>query len=355
MYGQNICLLNNLVHLNKPTLAVQILKNTKGTVISHRMKYAIPACPSPGAGVHPWLMRAAWACRAGGLKAEEAVCQINRIMTRPPNPPREIEQAVEKVYNSSTTRSTYRGAGNYRKAVRPTFRLESLISLARKLDGFGIADLEARSPIFPEYITPAEFLRHLYTNGEKTILFTSYRSQGQGIVSWSEDDDDIHAFEDFIRSKEGKGAWFLANPVDGLTRKIKRLESSTNPEGKSRRCEECVTSFRYLVLESDQTDPAIWLAALVQLPLPIVSITSSGGKSLHALVRIDAESGDHWREIKGKIAPALVTLGADDSAMTAVRLTRLPQCFRAEKDSWQTLYYLNPTADETPIAQLPIV
>jgi hypothetical protein len=315
------------------------------------MKHSIPSCPSAGSGVHLWLMHAAWACRSAGMNPNEAVYRIEEKMSRPPTPPQEIKQAVDKVYSSVS-----QGTGNrFRKPVRATYNSHTLTSVARKMDGFGFADLESRSPICTEYVTPSRFLRHLYTNGEKTILFTSYRSQGQGIVSWSEDDDDIHAFDDFIRPKEGKGAWFLANPVDGLTRKIKRLESSTNPEGKSRRCEECVTSFRYLVLESDQTDPALWMAALVQVPLPIVSITSSGGKSLHALVRIDAESGDHWREIKGKIAPALVTLGADDSAMTAVRLTRLPQCFRAEKDSWQTLYYLNPMADETPIAQLPIV
>ncbi len=46
-------------------------------------------------------------------------------------------------------------------------------------------------------------------------------------------------------------------------------------------------------------------------------------------------------------------LGADDGAMTAVRLTRLPQCYRAEKDRWQELYFLNPTPTPAPIFELP--
>jgi len=312
------------------------------------MKNMIPACPGAGSGVHLWLMRAAWACRSEGITAEEAVYRLEEKMTRPPNPPLEIEQAVERVYNAPS-----RGGRSYQKPVKATFKADRLISLARKMNGFGLADLEARSPICPEYETPESFLSHLYGNGEKIILFTRFQSQGQAVAELSDAEKEPGALEEFIRPKEGNGTWFLSNPVDGNYRELDRLKTNTNPKGSSRRCEECLTSFRYLVLESDEADPALWIAALVQVPLPIVSITSSGGKSLHALVRIDAESGAHWREIKKKIAPTLVTLGADDAAMTAVRLTRLPQCYRAEKDRWQELLYLNPGADETPIAQLP--
>jgi hypothetical protein len=46
----------------------------------------------------------------------------------------------------------------------------------------------------------------------------------------------------------------------------------------------------------------------------------------------------------------LVTLGADRKAISAVRLTRLPGCERAEKRSVQTLLYLNGSPDLTPIA-----
>ena len=107
-----------------------------------------------------------------------------------------------------------------------------------------------------------------------------------------------------------------------------------------------------MVLESDKADPAHWLAALAQLPLPIAAITTSGGKSSHALVKIEAKSEAEWDRIVAGIAPALVTLGTDPGALTAVRLTRLPCCRREENGQWQRLHYLNPVPTLSPIADL---
>ena len=138
------------------------------------------------------------------------------------------------------------------------------------------------------------------------------------------------------------GVWFLPQPVDG--------EYHPNPrsEGKlSRRSEESVTAWRYAVLESDKAAPEDWLRCLIQMPLRIVSICESGGRSIHALVRIDAASKEDWDAKVGAIKPVLVTLGADPGALSAVRLTRLPQAQRGERV--QRLLYLNPAADGTPI------
>ena len=119
----------------------------------------------------------------------------------------------------------------------------------------------------------------------------------------------------------------------------------------SRRSEESVTSFRYAVLECDhepkETWFPVWLKILVGLPLPIVSITDSAGKSAHAIVRVRAESKQAWDQFKRETLPPLVALGADNGALSAVRLTRLPGCYRG--DRCQQLLYLNPAADGTPI------
>ena len=124
-----------------------------------------------------------------------------------------------------------------------------------------------------------------------------------------------------------------------------------NPEGKSRRCEECVTSWRYLVVESDDAPRELWLRVLVQLPLPIAAIYDSGKRGVLALVRVDAESKAHWDEIvRIRLLPILVTLGACDDSLTAVRLTRLPNCRRGQTGNMQSLLYLNPQPDYTPIA-----
>jgi hypothetical protein len=141
------------------------------------------------------------------------------------------------------------------------------------------------------------------------------------------------------------GVWFLAQPVDG--------EYHCNPRlgGKpSRRSEESVTAWRYAVLESDKAEPDEWLRCLIQLPLRIASVCESGGRSIHALVRLDAESKEDWDAKVRAVKPVLVTLGADPGALSAIRLTRLPQAERGERI--QRLLYLNPAPDGTPILAL---
>jgi hypothetical protein len=140
------------------------------------------------------------------------------------------------------------------------------------------------------------------------------------------------------------GVWFMANPVDG--------ESHWNPreEKDSRRSEESVTAWRYGVLESVKAPKNLWL--LVQLPLPIAAIYDSGGDSIHALILVDATSKAEWdRIVREELAPILVPLGADKAAMTAVRLTRLPNCRREQTGLIQSLLYLNLEPGYKPIEQ----
>src|SRR5262249_4666909 len=108
-------------------------------------------------------------------------------------------------------------------------------------------------------------------------------------------------------------------------------------------------------VESDKAPADLWLKALVQLPLRISAIYTSGKASVHALVRIDAESKADWDEIvRRKLLPILVTVGADPGAMTAVRLSRLPNCMRGETKQLQRLLYLNDRPDHTPIYARPL-
>ena len=141
---------------------------------------------------------------------------------------------------------------------------------------------------------------------------------------------------------------FLCNPVDGETHFNPRTQKD------SRRSEESVTSFRYAVLECDQEPKEkwfpIWLKILAGLLLPIVAITDSAGKSAHALVRGSCHSKQDWDRFKHDKLRPLVALGADDGALSAVRLTRLPGCFRS--DYRQELLYLNPSATGTPIIDM---
>ena len=83
------------------------------------------------------------------------------------------------------------------------------------------------------------------------------------------------------------------------------------------------------------------------MPLPIACICESGGRSIHALVKIEAASKGEWDAMVKKMKPVLVTLGADPGALSAVRLTRLPQARRGRRV--QRLLYLNPEPDGRPV------
>lgn len=310
----------------------------------------IASCPAPGAGVHLWAMQAAWACRKAGISATEAVRHIEESATRPPSPSNEFVQAVQKVFSAALPA---RGASS--RPPSPGFNPTKLAAIARRMDGFGAEELAAFSPMRPDKRTPASFLHAIFTPGEKVLCFSKYRSQGQAI--WHRPDHlaryDATALEALVEPMEGQGAWFLSNPVTGDFVELERLKSEHNLCGRTRRAEENISAFRHLLLESDNAEPAIWLAALVQMPLPILSICESGGRSLHALVCIDANDGREFREIIAASKAGLEILGADPAALSPVRLTRLPQCWRADKGKWQRLLYLNPNPTSTPICEMP--
>jgi hypothetical protein len=188
-------------------------------------------------------------------------------------------------------------------------------------------------------IGPRRYLEALYAHGELVLVFDVFESQGQAI--WPNDEVPVSGPD---------GVWYLAQPING--------QSLPNPRtGKlSRRSMESVTAFRYLVLESDQADMTDWLGLLVQLPLRIEAIYTSGGKSVHALVRVDCRTHREWEDYVRGMMPTLNLLGmagVDPKALTSVRLTRLPGCMRGGK--LQKLLYLRPGAEVRPICELPVM
>jgi hypothetical protein len=235
-------------------------------------------------------------------------------------------------------------------AKLPSFSHTKLKALVARLQDVVDADyLGARSPLLPG--TWHEYLRAIYRRNEHVLIFNKFDS----LSPWMTWKADVEVSEE---PGGDDGAWYLANPVDGQRRRITRCVSRHNPEGWTCRAEECVTDFRYVVLESDHGDkdyPGVtgdWMKFLALLPLRIVAIYTSAGKSVHALVQIDATDKADWdREVR-LMKPFLVEHGADKGALSAVRLTRLPHALRCGRR--QDLLYCNPVADGTPISQLPV-
>lgn len=254
-------------------------------------------------------------------------------------------------------------------------------------------DLRAMSPVRVESATPADFFEVLYDTDERVLVFTNFYSQGDYLYQVGKGSCRLAATRGVkavispLPTTAREGIWFLCNPVNG---KWEPGETTTQwmhvpaghhgpsypkvvPAKWQRRSWRSVTTYRYAVLESDTVPEEQWLKVLMKLPVPIVAIYTSGGKSLHALVRIDAGDKPTWDarvrgrtpglyERKTALMDLVVPLGADAAALTAVRLTRLPFCFREgtkPKDGpykrydpprLQELLYLNPVALNKPMA-----
>ena len=302
--------------------------------------------PPPEHGIHLWIISVARRLsflNLSDMEIFDAIWKMTRGARRYV-PPSEIVKSIIKVRGSDVL-----GLHNqcHFGVVKPHYEPETLKRLAARLpDAVDAEYLRLRSKFTLHNRTPAGFLHKLYRAGEKVVVFDVFESQGCEIWEHPGLAGNLSTLNHL--QKGCQGVWFLANPCDG------QFHWNPREEKFSRRSEESISCFRYAVLESDAAEPQIWLRALVQLPLPIAAVYSSGGSSVHALVRIDADSKAEWdRIVRCELAPVLVRLGADPAALSAVRLTRLPNCMRGENGTLQQLFYLDDAPDDTPICRKP--
>jgi hypothetical protein len=102
------------------------------------------------------------------------------------------------------------------------------------------------------------------------------------------------------------------------------------------------------VLESDDAPEELWLGMLAGLNLPIQAVYRSGGRSIHALLKLPCNAQADWEYARRVLMPVMSAIGADPGAITAVRLSRLPGCWRGKRQ--QRLIYLHPAPDMDGIA-----
>jgi len=239
------------------------------------------------------------------------------------------------------------------------FDLEALRRFHRPDVAADRAWFAARSVRDPRGMSPGDFLEALFRPDEKVLIFTDERSQGQ-FIHWVGKGSYVLAASPGVPAKSSvlprggdTGVFFLCQPVSGQWYANPRAPRMPNGELRlSRRSAEAVTDWRYMVLESDEAPDDLWLNLLAQLPLPIAAIYTSGRRSIHALVRLRVDSKLEWDSVKRQIAPLFTKLGADAGALSAVRLTRLPGCYRGSK--LQELIFLNPDPElGLPICAMP--
>lgn len=98
-------------------------------------------------------------------------------------------------------------------------------------------------------------------------------------------------------------------------------------------CDSDVLAHRYVLVEGDQMAIADQVSILKKSRLPIAMICESGGKSIHAWVRVDADCFEEYELRRESVWMTLEASGfkVDRSCKNPARYSRLAGCFRGGK------------------------
>lgn len=143
------------------------------------------------------------------------------------------------------------------------------------------------------------------------------RTAGELIEALSRCNDDLGAvLGDY---KPQVGAWIRFNPLDGKGCK-----------------NENVTDYRYALVESDTMDLETQNAIIRKLELPVACLVYSGKKSLHAIVRIEAENYTEYRKRVNYLYEVCEKNGLkiDTQNRNPSRLSRMPGVIRGERKQY---------------------
>ncbi|MGX7163371.1 AAA family ATPase [Enterococcus massiliensis] len=140
------------------------------------------------------------------------------------------------------------------------------------------------------------------------------RTAGQLIQELTNCGDDIGAVLGDYNPEAG--AWIRFNPMDG-----KGVKNDN------------VTEFRYALVESDNMSLEKQNAIMRELELPIAALLYSGKKSIHAIVRVDADNYAEYRKRVDYLYDVCKKNGLtnDNQNRNPSRLSRMPGVVRGDK------------------------
>lgn len=141
------------------------------------------------------------------------------------------------------------------------------------------------------------------------------------------------------------GAWIRFNPMNG--------NGAKNSD---------VTSYRYTLIESDKMPVSKQIAMIKALELPVEALVYSGGKSVHAIVHIDADTLKEYQQ-RVKMMYEICTkngFDVDTQNKNPSRLSRMPGAYRGQNKQFliatnighgsykEWLEYVEEAADDLP-------
>lgn len=203
------------------------------------------------------------------------------------------------------------------------------------------ADLWEHSPIRIDW-EPSEdtlhFLERMY-HPEEQVFIGDRKSAG--IIGTN-----IRSAKDWIEYFRDGGQTaphIIINPLSG------ELAPTKSGDAATYRGDHNVKTFKYCLVEFDdlsrEDQIRFWMSPAAR-KLPVACLVDSGGKSIHAWLRLSGiASMDDWaKEIKSKLYDQfLIPLGVDSQCSNPARLSRLPGHLRGEK--YQRILWMNTPAE----------
>jgi hypothetical protein len=304
-------------------------------------------CPESGSGtraVHNWILSAANASRSFGRSPDQAsdfiasaIVGCGRHVSQ-----REIQEAVEKAYNAKVD-----GGGTARPKW-PEADLDLIEKIVADANGFGIADLQERSPIrFSDELShSAEVVEALLGCDDETLVCigpSSYEFTTDSFTS--------------LKGQLPQAQFIVPSPMSARIWKKDTGELSAKGNANTGPRRNIVVEFDITKLDKagkpTQWAPLIdrWeaagitvkdaMAALIwhlKQTGPLVCVVDSAGKSLHAWFYCAGESEEPGSKLR-KFFEYAVAIGADPATWTRSQFVRMPDGKRDNGKRQTVLYF----------------
>jgi hypothetical protein len=259
----------------------------------------VKPCPAEGEGVHKWVFYAA--CRAveAGLTDEQAAEEIVFLMTRGPNPPSEIEDAL------ASARGERRRSSRRWSPVNPT----PIAAIAA--EGPSLLELISRSPVpiqFSERSRTEEIIDVLLPGNPWLCVGTSDRQFST-------------RRRDFRRGHLHRQSLIVPSPMSAQKGRTKQGKLSFHSEANT-------GSRRFLIIEFDRGNLDQQAALLWHLArfAPLAAVVFSGNKSGHSWFFCAGQPEDKL----ARFFDYAHSLGADSRMWSRSQFARMPDGERSD-------------------------
>ena len=287
-----------------------------------------------------------------GMTADEVIEAAHGVgvCSRDADIRRGMGTAAAKVAANAAKFGNRSSGGSVRRYVRtkptapkqPTDRVRRLIEL-----GKDVATMEALRELSPAEIVPGttETARRIQGETMLQLLF--------GRADW------VHIRRDKTDNAPAKPGtnlrpmrdWLFSTGEFGEVVRVSPLTGGQGVTGEGKpsfACKETIAAFRFAVWEFDEMPLAdqcrFWAGFIRNGKLPLVSLTYSGGKSIHGVVRVDAPDAETWTRYRAAIVERYAAdpdprYRLDVQALQPLTGTRLAGAVRGDTGEVQELLF----------------